>query len=184
MSSHRVTCRPPVLGIDPAHAANVWAMLVEADHSFVPPLSARSSTTQSVLDSAGGGSATGPQPYFHALQDQYFILAHTKNQQHSLAGFMSFRPAYPLPIDDAQTRYNHVTTVLVRPEARGFGITSSMYDTLFSYAKTTGHGISTRTWSTNIAHITLLEKLGFHLTHRIIDDRGDGIDTVYFVKDA
>ena len=184
MSSGRVTCQPPALGIDPVQATNIWAMLIEADHSFIPPLSARSSTTQSVLDSSGADSPTGPRAYFHALQDQHFILAHTENQQHTLAGFMSFRPAYTLPIDDTQTRYNHVTTVLVRPEARGFGITSSMYDTLFAYAKTTPHGISTRTWSTNIAHITLLEKLGLHLSHRLIDDRGDGIDTIYFVKDA
>jgi hypothetical protein len=39
---------------------------------------------------------------------------------------------------------------------------------------------TTRTWSTNASHLDLLDELGFDLIKRVEDDRGDGIDTVYY----
>ena len=49
-------------------------------------------------------------------------------------------------------------------------------------AKFPGSRITLRTWSTNGAQEHILDKLGYSLVRRLKDDRGEGIDTVYFVK--
>ena len=40
-----------------------------------------------------------------------------------------------------------------------------------------------RTWSTNKAQLHLMEKMDFHCETRLKNDRGEGIDTLYFVKE-
>ena len=40
--------------------------------------------------------------------------------------------------------------------------------------------VTTRTWDSNDRHLDLLSDLGFELLTRIEDDRGEGIDTVYY----
>ncbi len=42
--------------------------------------------------------------------------------------------------------------------------------------------ISTRTWSQNDPQINTLMKKGFSIVKRIPDDRGPGVDTLYFGK--
>lgn len=49
-------------------------------------------------------------------------------------------------------------------------------------SKISGSRITLRTWSTNGAQEHILDKLGYSLVRRLKDDRGEGIDTVYFVK--
>lgn len=49
-------------------------------------------------------------------------------------------------------------------------------------SKISGKRITLRTWSTNGAQEHILDKLGYSLVRRLKDDRGEGIDTVYFVK--
>ena len=44
-----------------------------------------------------------------------------------------------------------------------------------------GSEVRTRTWSGNDRQIGLLGSLGFREQERIVDDRGAGIDTIYFV---
>jgi RimJ/RimL family protein N-acetyltransferase len=56
-----------------------------------------------------------------------------------------------------------------------------MYEHLFFTLFPTHH-LFTRTWSTNAAHIAILGKFGFSQIARIENDRGEGIDTVYFAK--
>jgi ribosomal protein S18 acetylase RimI-like enzyme len=58
-----------------------------------------------------------------------------------------------------------------------------MYDHLFN-EKYADRNIFTRTWSTNTAHISILKKYNFREIHRIENDRGEGIDTVYFSRKA
>ena len=43
-----------------------------------------------------------------------------------------------------------------------------------------GRPIALRTWSTNAAQLRLMEKLGFTCVLRLPDDRGPGVDTVYY----
>jgi ribosomal protein S18 acetylase RimI-like enzyme len=69
---------------------------------------------------------------------------------------------------------------VVSPKARGKGVTTALYQKLFTeYEKV---NIFTRTWSTNFAHIKILGKYGFEVIKILKDDRGIGIDTVYFKK--
>ncbi len=55
-----------------------------------------------------------------------------------------------------------------------------MYDKLFEISK--DDFVATRTWSTNNSHMHLLDKKGFDLVSRLINDRGNNIDTVYYAK--
>ena len=109
-------------------------------------------------------------------------MARAKASSMAIAGFMSFRPSYRLPYEYSTALYHYVTTVIVRPAFRGHRITQRMYRSLQEAAAQLGEDVATRTWSTNAAHIGLLSALGFSETHRIPDDRGHGIDTVYFVR--
>ena len=55
-----------------------------------------------------------------------------------------------------------------------------MYASLFEEYKDVN--IFTRTWSTNMAHIKILSKFDFEKMSVIENDRGEGIDKVYFKK--
>ena len=74
----------------------------------------------------------------------------------------------------------YISTLLVSPEGRGKGLTSKMYEILF--AEYENANIFTRTWSTNEAHIKILSKFGFEAMLILKNDRGNGIDTIYFKK--
>lgn len=184
MQSYDVSVHLADVALEPKVASAIWQLLLDADQSFVPPLSARHSSTQSALSTATPGEVREPRQYFEALQKQHFILARPVNEGSAVAGFMSFRTGYTLPAGRSAPQYHYVTTVIVRPASRGQGLTTRMYRRLMAVAKATGNGVATRTWSTNAHHIGLLSKLGFSVAHRVPNDRGVGVDTVYFVKDS
>lgn len=171
---------------------NIWEILCQCDHEFVPSLSSRNSTSQTDLsglaDSAGPDTCTGdanadakPYVYFSELRNQYFILAKLGER---VIGFLSFKKDY---ICDALQNFgvsNYITTVCVKPEYRGRGILKQLYDHMESALpqpikcdRTT-----TRTWSGNIAQIHVLKKRGYELLKILPNDRGAGIDTLYFGK--
>ena len=56
-----------------------------------------------------------------------------------------------------------------------------MYNHLF-FELYGGSNVFTRTWSTNYAHTKILDFFGFEEMARLVGDRGNGIDTVYFSK--
>jgi hypothetical protein len=49
--------------------------------------------------------------------------------------------------------------IIVQPEARGRGVTTELYSVLFTAYES--RNIFTRTWSSNLAHIKILERFGF-----------------------
>lgn len=152
-------------------------MLVIADSEFVPPLSQRCSTTQADMTPNSNG---GIENYFNEMKNQRFVVA-VENDE--LLGFVSYRENHTS--DDIEPDYVpniYISTLIVSSNARGKGLTRRMYDHLFQTYSSSY--ILTRTWSTNIAHIKILEQYGF-TTHKVlIDHRGKGIDTVYFVKNV
>ena len=155
----------------------ILRMLNAGDEEFVPPLSTRNSTTQTDFVIVQG-LTRGVLNYFRGLKQQK-LLAATENDQ--LLGFVSFRENFTnQKISKLPNIY--ISTVLVSPEARGRGITGKMYETLFAEYK--GVSVFTRTWSTNAAHIRILEKLQFETLCVLKNDRGQGIDTVYFQRAA
>lgn len=161
-----------------AHEAGVWNLLASVDSEFVPPLSSRESTTDRVLFGRKTGD-NGPKDYFETMKKQSFILA---VQNDTVIGFLSFIPDHSVMIDGKEFTCDYVSTLAVAREERGRGITRKMYTRLFLVRP--NRCCATRTWSLNEAHLRILHELGFRLASRLPDDRGQGIDTVYYIKTA
>ena len=146
------------------------------DKDFVPPLSARSSTTQKTLV-GGSSSKEGLLSYCNEMLSQVVLGAFEGD---NLIGFVSFKENYVSDVISEKGLPNiYLSTLMLKAEARGKNLTRQMYDYLFNtlYAD---RSIFTRTWSTNIAHLKILEKFDFALIKTIENDRGNGVDTVYF----
>lgn len=155
----------------------VMEMLREADHDFVPPLSARSSSVQRDFSSPAEGD--GVAAYFEELKRQRFVGIYREG---ALIAFASYKENYTCDRIGEEDRPNiYLSTLIVRPEARGQGITTAFYRKLSEEFQ--DRKIFTRTWSTNAAHIRVLAKYDFRPTAVLKDHRGAGIDTVYFKKD-
>ena len=152
-------------------------MLKEADEEFLPPLSARTSTTQKNLYS-GEKNDEGILNYFEGMKKQSFVLACEEDR---LLAFVSYRENYVCDeIDESNLPDIYISTLIVGSQARGKGITYKMYEKLFE--KYSGINIFTRTWSTNNAHIKILSKFGFEEFKVLKNHRGRGVDTVYYKK--
>lgn len=150
----------------------LWEMTCLADREFVPPLSSRASTTQSNLSAV---ESTGvPAEYFEALMAQSLIIA---LDDAGVLGYMSFVPQREMKLHGQSFSADYLSTAIVAPEGRNRGVCRAMYSVLTGR----GNDVITRTWSTNYAHIHLLESLGFSELERLKNDRGLGIDTVYFL---
>ena len=100
----------------------------------------------------------------------------------ALLGFVTFKLDLVNAVLGADTLPNlYICTLLLSPAARGKGVTAKMYAHLFDSLYPSVN-LFTRTWSTNAAHLKILDRFGFSLIKRIENDRGEGIDTVYFGK--
>ena len=158
---------------------DIRELLFAADEEFVPPLSSRSGTTQTDLSPDGGRSASGPEMYLNTMLGQSFILAQKDGK---VCGFMSYIPSRAVDLDeDHYLIGEYVSTVIVAKKARGRHLCERMYRVLFENSPT-GY-VLTRTWSQNHAHLAILKKLGFTCVYTIRDDRGPGVDTVYYAID-
>ena len=157
------------------HKDEIIQLLEESDNDFLPPLSQRSSPN----DQAFSGEmkcSNGVISYYTEMNRQSIlaVLSHGR-----VIGFVSFRDNY----EDGATPGIYISTLVVSGAARGLGLTVSMYDYLFSLAFPE-HNFYTRTWSTNVAHTKILSRFGFSEIKRIENDRGVGIDTVYYERPA
>lgn len=150
------------------------------DEQFVPPLSARHSSTQSDLAPHAAAVDHAIDDYYQALLEQRFLLALDGD---SLAGFMSYRPDYACDYVNGGI-CTYVSTILVAEQYRGAHLTEQMYRALFDLSSVQGTVVATRTWSKNGAHLHILGEMGFDLIQTLPDDRGPGIDTVYYAKQA
>lgn len=164
--------------LDQKYREDVWKLLCDADSEFVPPLSSREKTTQQSL-LPGKQDARGPVSYFEQMMKQSFILAVKDGR---VNGFLTYVPDHVLELSGQSLTCHYISTIIVEPGSRNKGITRRMYDALFELCK--GKNVATRTWSTNDAHLALLQKMQFQLIKRLKDDRGPGIDTVYFLKES
>jgi len=150
------------------------------DKEFFPPLSQRTGTMQT--DFAKKSEAAGLEAYFDEILKQRAILA--QDDGGKIIGFLSFRLNPETPILAPYFPIVHITTICVSPTGRGQGIGRSFYDFLFRWSEQNGiRYIATRTWSANAGHIPLLQKRGFAVIHTIADDRGKGVDTLYYLKE-
>lgn len=157
---------------------DIIEMMKESDQDFVPPLSSRNSTTQKDLK-GGESSIEGLLSYYSQMNTQCILGAICDGE---LLGFVSFKENYDNDVIAKCDFPNvYLSTLIVKKAARGKKLTVRLYEHLFEQLYPNAN-IFTRTWSTNAAHINILGKFGFSLIKTIKDDRGVGIDTVYFAK--
>ncbi len=166
-------------------ARDLWRLLVAADREFVPPLSSRNDTTQADLDGAPAADAPAPGPtaYLASLLEQDLLVAEAGGR---VVGLASFRPHHRVTLPDGAVLepVTYLSTLIVDAEARGLGVARGLYALLDEVAAAVGAPIVTRTWSTNHAHGRVLAAVGLRELARIVDDRGPGVDTVYYVKET
>lgn len=162
-----------------AYRSDVRRLLAAADDSFVPPLTAPERTEMS---RAGDGPAsTDLDSYVAACLDRPMVGAVGDGQ---LVGFASFEPLVDSEPFAAFTPTNHLTVLVVEEACRNQGLATEFYHYLFESLPADRHqpAVSTKTWSTNEAHLAILDALGFECTHRVPDDRAPGVDTVYYAR--
>lgn len=159
------------------YGAEIYRLLDETEDEFVPPLSSRDGTTQT--DGLDEERNDALDEYYEQCLEQSFILAHDGDEVY---GFLSFRTGYDIDALDTYTPSAYVSTIIVDPDARREGHARAMYHELLTNvpAEVREPYVTTRTWSSNESHLALLDELGFELLTRLEDDRGDGIDTVYY----
>lgn len=149
------------------------SLLAEVGDEFVPPLTGRGGTTQVVLN--GGGKSTS-NSYYEEMLLQSNMLAFVDDR---LIAFVSFRAAH---FDERLPQVGtclYISTIAVSPSERGRGYARKMYERIIDLPKSFPAWVVLRTWSTNAAHLHLLDTLGFANLLTIPNDRGNGIDTVY-----
>lgn len=162
------------------YSQDIIDMLRESDGDFVPPLSARGSTLDSDLTGAAV-THDGVLSYYKSMNEQKILGAVEEGE---LVAFVSFRENFTSELIGKDTLPNiYVSTLVMRPSARGRGLTGIMYDHLFNICYPE-RAVFTRTWSTNAAHTKILSRFGFFEIKRMTNDRGVGIDTVYYKKEA
>ena len=163
------------------HAEDIRDLLILTDDEFHPPLSGRDGPTQTNdLDTERNDAIDS---YHEELMEQPFILAFDDER---VVGFLAFRNGYETPEIGDFSPSNYVSTLVVHPDHRRQGYARQMYEMLLTNLSASYRSpyVTTRTWSTNESHLTLLDELGFRNLATIEDDRGEGIDTVYYGIDV
>ena len=163
---------------DDGVSAQILQILTRCNNEFVPPLDTRNSTMQSDFSKLSELDNNIPYAYFELVKEQNALIV---GEDGIVAGFISFRKDVVTETIPSEYLPNiYISTVITDTNFRRQGITKRMYEKLFE--KYSARNIFTRTWSTNLAHTRLLESYGFAEYKRIENDRGDGIDTVYYLK--
>ena len=158
----------------------IFALLCACDGDFVPPLSQRESPYQKTF--AGGEGQKKPFAYFETMKRQKFVCA--RDEGGNMVAFLTFKPLYTCPELAVYGPNNYMTTACVYPEHRGRGLVSRLYDVVeagLPENEKTDY-VTTRTWSTNAAQVHAFGKRGYEIVAVIQDDRGPGVDTIYYAK--
>ena len=151
-------------------------LLELADQEFIPPLSARTSTTQATLSDGNGGN--GIDAYYSAMENQPVIVA---LEDGAVAGFMAFKFDHTCA-EITRTPNVYASTCVVHPDHRGKGMMRKFYEEMIRLYP--DRPVCTRTWTTNVSHLHVLNKLGFSQIACLKDHRGPGLDTVYFWREV
>lgn len=171
---------------DEREKKQIWDILCECDREFYPPLSARNSSVQKDLRTENPSEedrSVTPTVYFDEMIQQYFILAF--DDKGEMTGYMTFKKDYICDALQSFGKSLYITTICVRKDYRRQHVMNSLYDCMESeVTKFCGcPRISTRTWSENDAHMHGLAQRGYKLLCRLENDRGPGVDTVYYGRE-
>lgn len=161
---------------DSTHSLKVREILERYAHEFVPPLFSRQSSVQtSFLDN--DMQNRGIADYFTVMSSQHLLVAEFKE---TVIGFLSYRnDDFPKPLA-GHAPLSYVTTIIIETAHRSRGVCTKLYSLLEKVE--CNRAIATRTWSENNEHISIIDRLGFGSISKIPNDRGKGIDTIYFLK--
>ncbi|HIX16196.1 MAG TPA: GNAT family N-acetyltransferase [Candidatus Hungatella pullicola] len=153
-------------------------ILRECDQEFVPPISERTSTSQT--DWSMEEKERGVAIYLKQLIKQHMLLA---VQEEKVAGFLSYQDSFNCPILKEFPNCCYLTTLCVGHDSRGAGLSKLLYARAVNEIaeRFPGAAVTLRTWSTNKAQLHILKELGFSCQTLLKDDRGEGVDTVYYV---
>ena len=159
---------------------DIKKLITEADRDFIPPLSARTSITQNHFTTEYGED-NGIDNYFEAVKKQSAFLAIIDGH---VIGFISIIKRFSYPRIEFERKYLdniYISTIIVDKKYRGRGYAIMLYRALLSKFKS--KYILTRTWSTNNIHIKILKSYKFDKFDVKPNDRGEGIDTIYFCRE-
>lgn len=158
----------------------IRTLLHLCDRDFIPPLSNRNSTSQTDW-STTEGKTDGIAEYLENICAQHVVLW---KENGVVQSFMTWKDHFNCEHLKDWPDSCYLTTLCVHPAFRGQGISEVMYTEAEKdiEQKFPGTSVTLRTWSTNRAQEHILEKRGYSLVKRLPDDRGEGVDTVYFVK--
>ena len=158
----------------------IFDLLCACDKDFVPPLSQRESSWQKGFSPRAGEEK--PYAYFEAMRTQRFTAA--RDETGKMVAFLTFRPRYTCKELEHLGENNYMTTACVYPEHRGHGLVTRLYDIVESGLPEDMRTdyVTTRTWSTNAAQVHAFGKRGYEIVTVLKDDRGPGVDTIYYAK--
>lgn len=156
-------------------------LLASADEEFVPPLTAENRTGVTRWDDEK--LFTTIDEHVQAALGRRLIVGLDDDR---VVGIMIFEAIDDMDDLEGYTSTNYITELIVDRDYRGRGIATRMYEVILEDLPDDYRldSVSTKTWSTNDDHISILDSFGFECVKRIPDDRGEGIDTVYYAKET
>lgn len=162
------------------YASAIERLLEKYDEEFCPPLSSRDSTTQT------GGlnderQDKGIQAYLENVLGQEVLIGKDGDD---VIAFLSFTRKEEKDLLEEQSPCVYVTTTIVEDAYRESGVATKLNRKLLDeiVPEMDVDYVTRRTWSTNKASMAYIESLGFDIVRRVEDDRGDGIDSLYYAK--
>ena len=161
-----------------AAADDIWRLLSVFDREFFPNLSARSDTTEHNLtkETLWGG----PISFFDTVMKERILVASIEER---VVGLLTFIPHYREEMLAPWSPSTYASTIGVLPQLRRRGIGSALNDALDHLPEELASPwITRRTWSTNLANLTMLHGRGFRDVVRMVDHRGKGVDTIYLAR--
>ena len=151
--------------LTPTQKQDIFTLLTAREADFVPPISKRGGRTPE----------ENIEAYFEHLLTMKFAIA---QEDGKVIGYLAYEPEHYYEYTNESVLY--MSSAVVDPMFRGRHILEEMYALCFQEAGK--RPVATRTWSTNAVQMHVLPKLGFTVAERIKNDRGEGIDSLYFIR--
>lgn len=163
-----------------AYEDDVRQLLVKYDDEFVPPLSSRDSTVQTEgLSHSPAERAI--DAYLESCLNQNLLIATDGGE---VIAFLSYRVTSEKEGLEAYSPCVYVSTTIVEDDYREQGVATALNRRLLDaiVPDLPVEYVTRRTWSTNTASMAYIESLGFNVAKVVEDDRGEGIDSIYYYK--
>lgn len=160
----------------------IWELLMACDQDFVPPLSKRTSSAQKMWGvDTDFSKSQGPKAYFEEMIRQQFVILKEKEK---IIGFVTFKIKDMSVEVPGNLAANYITTLCIDPAHRGKHLAEHLYVFLEKELpdEVRASCLTLRTWSTNKVQLHILKKMGYVCCNVLRDDRGQGVDTLYFYK--